>query len=98
MFKAKKYFGINSFKIYKFENMNTQQIKSLLHESIENINDAALLLAVKEMLDHQYTPKAVPELSQWQLNRIEESKKQIEEGKSYTAKEADDIADQWLNE
>ena len=55
-------------------------------------------MAVKEMLDRQYTPADEPKLSAWQLVRIEESKKQIQEGKSYTGKEADDIADQWLNE
>ena len=78
--------------------MKTRQIKTLLHESIENINDAALLLAVKEMLDHQYTPLANPKITQWQSDRIEESKKQIQEGKSFTEKDADDIVDQWLNE
>lgn len=78
--------------------MKNRQIKALLHESIENIDDPALLLAVKEMLDHQYTPAAEPKLSDWQLSRIEQSKKQIKEGKSYTAKEADDIVDRWLNE
>ena len=78
--------------------MKTRQIKTLLHESIENINDAALLLAVKEMLDRQYIPAPEPKLSSWQLTRIEESKKQIQEGKSYTEKEANDIADQWLSE
>lgn len=78
--------------------MKTRQIKTLLHESIENINDPALLLAVKEMLDRQYIPAAEPKLSEWQFKRIEESKEQIRQGKSFTDREANDIVDQWLNE
>jgi hypothetical protein len=78
--------------------MSAREIKNLLHESIENINDEALLLTIKELLERQYTPKATPSLADWQLKRIEESKTQIQEGNSYSEKEADDLIDKWLNE
>jgi len=76
--------------------MNTRKIKTLLHESIENINDESLLMTVKEILERQYTPKTDVTLTDWQISRIEESKRQIKEGKSHSEGEADDIIGEWL--
>jgi predicted transcriptional regulator len=78
--------------------MSAREIKNLLHESIENINDEALLLTIKELVERQYTPKAAVGLTDWQTDRIEESKRQIKAGQTYPEKEADDIIDQWLSE
>ena len=78
--------------------MTTREIKTLLHESIENINDESLLMTVKELLERQYSPQDTIKLTPAQIERIEQSKKQIQEGKSYSADEADSIIDKWLNE
>lgn len=78
--------------------MSTQNIKSLLHESIENINDKDFLLAVKQILDRKYVTSDQPKLSAEQIQRIEESKTQIQQGNFFTAEQADEQVDKWLNE
>ena len=57
--------------------MSTREIKQLLHESIENIDDGAFLLAVKQIIDRKYKPGDIPMLAEWQLERIDASKDQI---------------------
>lgn len=78
--------------------MSTQNIKALLYESIENINDEDFLLAVKQILDRRYLPSDQPELSKEQIQRIEESKQQIKQGKFLTNAQADQLVEKWLNE
>lgn len=78
--------------------MKTKEIKSLLHESIENIDDEDFLLAIKQILEKKYIPTEEPELAEWQIKRIEKAKKQIKKGKYLTSEEADKIVDKWLNE
>lgn len=78
--------------------MRHQDIKNLLHESIENINDEDFLIAVKQIIDRKYIPLDEPILSKNQLERIAESKEQIKNGKFLSNKEADSLVDKWLNE
>ncbi len=78
--------------------MNAQNIKSLLHESIENINDDDFLFAVKQILDRKYLPADQPNLITDQIRRIEESKQQISEGKFLTNEQADQLVNKWLSE
>ena len=78
--------------------MTGKDIKTLLHESIENINDDAFLNAVKQILDRKYTTSAQPKLSKEQIQRIEESKEQILKGNFLTNAQADKLVDKWLNE
>ncbi len=78
--------------------MGAQNIKTLLHESIENINDEDFLLAVKQILDRKYLPTDQPQLSKEQIQRIEESKQQIKQGNFLTNEQADKIVEKWLNE
>lgn len=78
--------------------MSTQNIKALLYESIENINDEDFLLAVKQILDRKYLPVDQPNLAPEQIQRIEESKQQILEGNFLTNKQADQLVNKWLNE
>ncbi len=78
--------------------MSAQSIKTLLHESIENINDEDFLLAVKQILDRKYLPTDQPQLSKEQIQRIEESKQQIKQGNFLTNEQADKIVEKWLNE
>jgi hypothetical protein len=78
--------------------MKSQNIKSLLHESIENINDEDFLLAMKQIIDRKYTTSAQPLLTKEQIERIEESKEQIRKGDFLTNSEADKLVERWLNE
>lgn len=78
--------------------MSEKNIKSLLHESIENINDEDFLIAVKQILDRKYVISDQPKLSVEQIQRIEESKTQIQQGNFFTAEQADEQVDRWLNE
>ena len=78
--------------------MKPNNIKTLLHESIENINDDDFLIAVKQILDRKYTPSEQPKLSKAQILRIKESKEQIKQGKFLTNEQADKLVDRWLKE
>ena len=78
--------------------MSTQELKMELHESIENINDADFLLAVKQIIERKYSVTNMPQLSDLQITRIEESHKQIKEGKSFSNNQADLLVEKWLNE
>ncbi|MDQ3022252.1 MAG: hypothetical protein M3R36_17020 [Bacteroidota bacterium] len=76
--------------------MSSEEIKSILHESIENINDEDFLLSVKEIIDNRYKLSSFPKLSDWQMERILESDKQIESGNFLTNEEADKLAEEWV--
>lgn len=76
--------------------MSTQEIKSMLHESIENINDNEFLLTIKEMLESKYSFRKI-RLSAARLKKIDAAKKQILQGKSMTNAEAEKIIDKWLS-
>jgi predicted transcriptional regulator len=78
--------------------MKQQDIKQLLHESIENINDEDFLIAVKQIIDRKYSPLSEPKLSECQLARIKESREQINNGKFLTNEQADSLVDKWLSE
>ncbi len=78
--------------------METQNIKSLLFESIANIDDDNFLLAVKEILDRKYHVSAEPILSINQKERIEKSKSEIKAGNFLTNQQADNLVDKWLKE
>jgi hypothetical protein len=76
--------------------MNTVEIKTLLHEGIENIDDKDLLLSIKDLVDEKYVPMDIKKLSPWQIQRIDNAKKQIEQGNYLTDAEADKVVDEWL--
>ncbi len=78
--------------------MSTEEIKSILHEGIENIDDSEFLLAIKELVERKYNPVNITDISEYQLNRIKESEKQIEEGSFFTNEQIDKIVDKWLEE
>lgn len=59
---------------------DTQELKSLLHESIENIDDEELLLMAKSLLDRKYKPVEAIELNEYQKQRIEKAKASIARG------------------
>jgi len=78
--------------------MGTDELKRHLHEGIENIDDNEFLNTIKELIDRKYSSTEAPKLSEWQIKRIEESRKQIDQGDFLTNKEVDKIIDKWLKE
>ena len=77
---------------------NTNELKSLLHESIENIDDEAFLNVIKDILDRKYEPKEKIVLRPEQEKRIEKAKKSIRRGDYLTNDQADKLVAKWLNE
>jgi hypothetical protein len=78
--------------------MSTEEIKVLLHESIENIDDGEFLTAIKQIIDRKYTPEEQFSPQDWQIQRIEESHLQIAQGKSFSNEQADLLVEKWLSE
>ena len=78
--------------------MKAENIKHLLHESIENINDEALLKAVKQILDTEYKTSVQPKLSKGQIKRMDEAKEQIRQGNFLTNQQADKLVEKWLKQ
>lgn len=77
---------------------DTKDLKSLLHESIENIDDEELLRAAKSILDRKYKPTTEIKLNEYQKQRIEKAKKSIAKGEYLTNEQADELVTKWLNE
>ena len=77
---------------------DTQELKSLLHESIENIDDEELLLMAKSLLDRKYKPVEAIELNEYQKQRIAKAKASIARGEYFSNEQADKLVAQWLNE
>lgn len=76
--------------------MGTNEIKQMLHEGIENIDDHEFLLTIKELIDQKYSVEIYPELSSWQKDRIRESEHQIDNGMFLTVDQVNKIVDKWL--
>ena len=77
--------------------MKTIELKLALHETIENITDTELLKTLTEISSHHYSVVQEPELNTYQLGRLEESKKQIKEGNSFTNEQANELINKWLS-
>ncbi len=77
--------------------MTTTALKKALHETIENINDLELLKTLSEISSHHYSLVQEPELNDYELNRLNESKKQIDQGNFYTNEQANELMKKWLS-
>lgn len=76
---------------------NTKELKNMLHESIENIDDESFLQTVKKILDRKYEPEEEIKLNPHQQKRINEARKSINQGDYLTNEQADQLVAQWLN-
>ena len=74
--------------------MTTSEIKSFIHETIENIEDEQFLEALKVIIETKFA--SMPILEDWQIKAIEESEMQIENGLIISREEADKKAEEWL--
>lgn len=77
---------------------DTKELKALLHESIENIDDEELLLVAKSILDRKYEPDKNVRLNDFQKKRLDMAKKSIQKGDYLTNKQADELVSKWLKE
>ncbi len=84
--------------MFNSNDMGTNEIKQLLYEGIENIDDQEFLLTIKELIDHKYSVSDSPSLAGWQESRILESERQIENGEFLTDDQVNKVVDRWLKE
>lgn len=74
--------------------MTTAELKLLLHEKIDKIEDEEYLELLVNSMDNVISPEF--KLEQWELDIIEESEKQIEKGLVISKEEADKKIEEWL--
>ncbi len=78
--------------------MTTEEIKTILHASIENIDDEKFLEAIRIIVEPKYKTLPFLKISEKQKKILDESEKQIENGEFYTNEEASKISNEWLKE
>ena len=78
--------------------MGTNEIKQYLFEGIENIDDNEFLNAIKELIDRKYSQSITPKLTEGQLQRMQESELQIENGDFLTNDQVNEFINKWLEE
>jgi len=78
--------------------MSTEEIKSVFHESIENIDDRKFLEAVKIVIESKYKSSPSLVISGKHKKLLDDSEKQIKNGEFYTDEEVKKISDKWLKD
>ena len=76
--------------------MKTEELKSYIHESIEDIDNEKTLLTIKEIIQHLFTEEKNPNLSEDQKSRIVDSKYQIANGKWASNEQVNEQVGKWL--
>lgn len=76
---------------------NIIELKSIIHEGINNIDDTEFLEAIKTILFTKYKPLIEYPLVEAQRERIAESKEQISRGEYKTNEEVFKSIGKWLN-
>ncbi len=74
--------------------MTTAELKLLLHEKIDKIEDEEYLEHLMSSLDNALNTEF--KLEQWESDIIEESEKQIEQGLVISKEDADKKIEEWL--
>jgi hypothetical protein len=75
--------------------MTTIALKKYLISKINLLEDDNVLSEIKEIVDKN---EIVYQLSDYHVNRIEESRAQFKNGEFYTQEEVDLQVEKWLNE
>jgi len=83
--------------LVKIQNMKTAELKKILVQRIEEINDEQFLKAIKTILDSKVESEVML-LSEEQKLEIFESRKEIEAGKFVDQNELEVEFDKWLKE
>lgn len=74
----------------------TDEIKTILHESIENIDDPEVLRIVQEILERKYKPEQKFRLNEAQSKQLDEARAEIERGEFLSNEQATALVDEWL--
>mgnify|MGYP003455393771 CR=1 FL=1 len=75
--------------------MTTIALKKYLISKINLLEDDAVLKQLKKIVQNN---EKVYQLSDYQIKRLEESRKQFAEGNFYTQDEVDVMVEKWLKE
>jgi len=78
--------------------MTLTEIKSVIHEDVDKIDDAELLDVLKIFNETHLLNPQEPKFSEEQIKRLEISRKQAENGDFYTNDEVDREIELWLKE
>lgn len=78
--------------------MTIEEIKTIIHESVENIDDEKFLEAIKIMMEQKYTSLPSLKISEKHKQFLDASEKEIENGEFYTSEEAKKISNEWLKD
>ncbi|MBK6505060.1 MAG: hypothetical protein IPG02_05185 [Ignavibacteria bacterium] len=78
--------------------MTTEEIKSRLHESIENIDDENFLEAIRIIIEVKHKSLPAMNISEKHKKALQESEKQIESGEYFTNEEVKKMSNEWLKE
>lgn len=76
--------------------MSVTVLKKQLIDKIKDVNDEDILEDVLTFIEFKVSPDKLIHLSQEQIFRIEESRKQIKSGKSLTQEEVEQHMKEWL--
>lgn len=76
--------------------MTTEEIKNLLHESIENIDDENFLEAIRIIIEPKCKTPSTLSISEKHRDVLKVREKQIEAGEFYTNEEVKKICEEWL--
>ena len=78
--------------------MTTAKLKTKVIEKIKSIEDINLLEAVYNLIESDLELQVTMKLSKEQITAIEEGRKDIREGKTFTDEEVKKEIDKWLQE
>ena len=76
---------------------NIEDLRLKIHYNLENVDDYELLTIVNDIIVNR-SPQKEPNLSQWQIDRINQAKENFEKGNYFTNEQADLLVEKWLNE
>ena len=76
--------------------MSNQELQELLIKKIRQTNDKVLLEEATRLLDIEIDDTNVYVLSELKKNDVEEARKQIKNGDSFTNAEANQVIIEWL--
>jgi hypothetical protein len=78
--------------------MTEIELKSLLHERIESINDLDFLEVVNKLLEDKHPEISDVKLPAHIIDILKAAKLEVAEGKYKTNDEVENATNQWLNE
>jgi len=77
--------------------MSVAELKGVLHEGIENVQDERLLSLIKEMIEQQYKPESTLTLNSERIRQLNIARAENQAGQTISSKDSDREVDTWLN-